>query len=56
LNELRASVFHKLLAKYRAGKSQYQALKKELEKLSGKLRTFLLEMLLPSFLSSNLCS
>jgi hypothetical protein len=36
LNELRASVFHKLLAKYRIGKSQYQTQKKELEKLLGK--------------------
>jgi hypothetical protein len=39
LNKLRASVFQKLLAKYRAGKSQYQALKKEPEKLSGRPRT-----------------
>jgi hypothetical protein len=39
LNALRASVFQKLLAKYRAGKVQYQDLKKELEKLSGALRT-----------------
>jgi hypothetical protein len=37
LNTLRANVFQKLLAKYRAGKTQYQDLKKELEKLSGKL-------------------
>jgi hypothetical protein len=36
INELRASVFHKLLTRYRAGKSQYQTQKKELEKLSGK--------------------
>jgi hypothetical protein len=36
LNTLRASVFQKLLAKYRAGKVQYQDLKKELEKLSGE--------------------
>jgi hypothetical protein len=33
LNELQASVFHKLLAKYQTGKSQYQTQKKELEKL-----------------------
>jgi hypothetical protein len=39
LNALRANVFQKLLAKYRAGKVQYQDLKKELEKLSGKLET-----------------
>jgi hypothetical protein len=39
LNALRANVFQKLLAKYRAGKVQYQDLKKELEKLSGKLGT-----------------
>jgi hypothetical protein len=52
LNTLRASVFQKLLAKYRAGKSQYQALKKELEKLSGKLKILLPEMpLLPSLFS-----
>jgi hypothetical protein len=37
LNALRANVFQKLLAKYRAGKIQYQELKKKLEKLSGKL-------------------
>jgi hypothetical protein len=37
LNALRASVFQKLLAKYRAGKVQYQDLMKELEKLSGEL-------------------
>jgi hypothetical protein len=37
LNTLRANVFQKLLAKYRAGKIQYQDLKKKLEKLSGKL-------------------
>jgi hypothetical protein len=43
---LRASVFQKLLAKYRAGKSQYESLKKELEKLSGRPRTLCLEMLL----------
>jgi hypothetical protein len=36
LNALRASVFQKLLAKYRAGKVQYQDLKRELEKLSGE--------------------
>jgi hypothetical protein len=39
LNALRANVFQKLLARYRAGKVQYQDLKKELEKLSGKLGT-----------------
>jgi hypothetical protein len=39
LNALRANVFQKLLAKYRAGKVQYQDMKKELEKLSGKLGT-----------------
>jgi hypothetical protein len=39
LNALRANVFQKLLVKYRAGKVQYQDLKKELEKLSGKLGT-----------------
>jgi hypothetical protein len=37
LNTLRANVFQKLLAKYRAGKIQYQDLKKKLEELSGKL-------------------
>jgi hypothetical protein len=44
------------LAKYRAGKSQYQALKKELEKLSGRPETLLpqnasvaLSALTPSF-------
>jgi hypothetical protein len=42
LNALRASVFQKLLAKYRASKAQYQDLKKELEKLSGKLWPFAL--------------
>jgi hypothetical protein len=41
LNTLRASVFQKLLAKYRAGKSQYQCLKKELEKLLGRPQTLL---------------
>jgi hypothetical protein len=46
LNTLRANVFRKLLAKYRAGKSQYQDLKKELEKLSGRPRTLCLEILL----------
>jgi hypothetical protein len=56
LNKLRASVFHKLLAKYRAGKSQYQALKEELEKLSGRPRTLCFEMLLPPSLSSHLHS
>jgi hypothetical protein len=39
LNALRANVFQKLLVKYRAGKAQYQDLKKKLEKLSGKLGT-----------------
>jgi hypothetical protein len=39
LNTLRANIFQKLLAKYRAGKIQYQDLKKKLEKLSGKLGT-----------------
>jgi hypothetical protein len=39
LNALRANVFQKLLARYRAGKVQYQDLKKEMEKLSGKLGT-----------------
>jgi hypothetical protein len=39
LNALRANVFQKLLAKYRTGKVQYQDLKKELERLSGKLGT-----------------
>jgi hypothetical protein len=34
---LRANVFQKLLAKYHVGKSQYQDLKKELEKLSPSL-------------------
>jgi hypothetical protein len=37
LNALRANVFEKLLAKYHAGKVQYQDLKKKPEKLSGKL-------------------
>jgi hypothetical protein len=46
MNTLRANVFWKLLAKYHAGKSQYQGLKKELEKLSGRPRTLCLEMLL----------
>jgi hypothetical protein len=49
LNTLRANVFQKLLAKYCAGKSQYQGLKKELEKLSGRAKTLCLDMLqLPS--------
>jgi hypothetical protein len=39
LNALRANVFQKLLAKYRASKIQYQDLKKKLEKLSGEFRT-----------------
>jgi hypothetical protein len=46
LNTLRANIFQKLLAKYRVSKSQYQDLKKELEKLSGRPRTLCLEMLL----------
>jgi hypothetical protein len=45
LNTLRTNIFQKLLAKYRVGKSQYQDLKKELEKLSGRPRTFCPEML-----------
>jgi hypothetical protein len=36
VNELRANVFQKLLAKYRAGKARYQALKGDLEKVSGE--------------------
>jgi hypothetical protein len=36
---LRTSIFQKLLARYHAGKVQYQDLKKELEKLSGELGT-----------------
>jgi hypothetical protein len=49
LNTLRTNIFQKLLAKYRVGKSQYQDLKKVLEKLSGKPRTFCPKMLpLPS--------
>jgi hypothetical protein len=32
LNALQAKVFQKLLAKYRAGKVQYQDVKRELEK------------------------
>jgi hypothetical protein len=46
---LRASIFQKLLAKYRASKIQYQGLKKELEKLSGKPKTLCFEMLLLPF-------
>jgi hypothetical protein len=46
---LRANVFQKLLAKYRTGKVQYQDLKRELEKLSGKLGTLHLKMLLLPF-------
>jgi hypothetical protein len=42
------------LAKYRTGKSQYQARKKELEKLSGKLKVPCLEMLQLPFRFSNL--
>jgi hypothetical protein len=45
LNALRTNVFQKLLAKYRVGKSQYQDLKKELEKLSGRPKTFCPKML-----------
>jgi nitric oxide reductase activation protein len=45
LNALRANVFQKLLAKYRAGKVQYQDLKKKLEELSGKLGIPLLRKL-----------
>jgi hypothetical protein len=48
LNALRASVFQKLLAKYRAGKAQYQDLKIELEKLSDKLWALCFDMLLLS--------
>jgi hypothetical protein len=50
LNTLRANVFQKLLAKYRAGKVQYQDLKRELEKLSGKPRILCFEIPLPPFL------
>jgi hypothetical protein len=39
LNALRANVFQKLLTKYRAGKIQYQDLRRKLEKLSGNLET-----------------
>jgi hypothetical protein len=46
---LRASIFQKLLAKYRTGKVQYQGLKRELEKLSSKLGTLRFEMLLLPF-------
>jgi hypothetical protein len=46
LNALRANIFQKLLAKYCAGKAQYQDLKKELEKLSGKLWALCFDMLL----------
>jgi hypothetical protein len=49
LNALEANVFQKLLAKFRAGKVQYQDMKKELEKLSGKLGTPCFETLLLSF-------
>jgi hypothetical protein len=49
LNTLRANVFQKLLAKYHVGKSQYQDLKKELEKLSGRPRTLCPEILLLPF-------
>jgi hypothetical protein len=49
LNALRANVFQKLLAKYRTGKVQYQDVKRELEKLSGKLGTLRFEMLLLPF-------
>jgi hypothetical protein len=43
LNVLRANVFQKLLAKYRAGKTQYQDLKRKLEKLSGEFETHCFE-------------
>jgi hypothetical protein len=43
------NVFQKLLAKYHAGKAQYQHLKKELEKLSGKPRTLCSETLILHF-------
>jgi hypothetical protein len=46
LNALWANVFQKLLAKYHAGKAQYQDLKMELEKLSGKLGSLRFELLL----------
>jgi hypothetical protein len=46
---LRANVFQKLLVKYRTGKVQYQDLKRELEKLSGKLGSLRFEMLLLPF-------
>jgi hypothetical protein len=54
LNTLRANVFQKLLAKYHAGKVQYQDVKKELEKMSGKLGSPCFETLLLSFLLSYL--
>jgi hypothetical protein len=43
LNTLQANVFQKLLAKYHAGKAQYQDLKKKLEKLSGEFGTHCFE-------------
>jgi hypothetical protein len=49
LNALRANVFQKLLEKFHAGKVQYQDMKKELEKLSGKLGTTCFKTLLLSF-------
>jgi nitric oxide reductase activation protein len=45
LNAVQANVFQKLLAKYRAGKVQYQDLKKKLEELSDKLGIPLLRKL-----------
>jgi hypothetical protein len=48
---LRTNVFQKLLAKYRTGKVPYQDLKRELEKLSGRLRTLRFEILLLPFRS-----
>jgi hypothetical protein len=59
LNTLRANVFQKLLAKYRAGKVQYQDLKEKLEKLLGKLGTSCFEnfaTVLPALISSFLDS
>jgi hypothetical protein len=52
LNALWATVFQKLLAKYRAGKAQYQDVKRDLEKLSGKLGTLFFEVPLLPFLLS----
>jgi hypothetical protein len=53
LNALRANIFQKMLAKYRAGKVQYQDMKRELEKLSGKLGTLCFQTLLLPFPLSN---